>query len=306
MQEQVARAWAELTARRQKVLEAGSAHRVVVTTVVVVVVIMLADFTDIIEKGTSDELLLARIAWDQLPRHMAIIMDGNGRWAAQRSRPRIVGHRAGVEAVRAAVDTGARLSLQALTLYAFSTENWKRPRPEVAALMRMLKRYLQLELDAIDKQNIRFQAIGQTAALSESVRHEIHKASERTAANTGMVLSVALNYGGRAEIVDACRAAVRRLHQEGHHPDEITEERIAQELYTKNLPELDLLVRTSGEMRISNFLLWQAAYSEIYVTETLWPDFRRAHLLEAVIDYQRRDRRFGGIARTCQSLEARG
>ena len=256
---------------------------------------MLSDFAEVVEKGSRDEALLARVAWDRLPRHVAIIMDGNGRWAARRGQPRVAGHRAGVEAVRAAVDTGARLGLGALTLYAFSTENWKRPRLEVDALMRMLKRYLRLELDEVDRQNIRFQTIGRTDALPESVRREIHKASQRTEANTGMILSVALNYGGRAEIVDAACAAVRRLLREGRAPDQITEEAIARELYTRGLPELDLLVRTSGEMRISNFLLWQAAYSEIYVTETLWPDFRRTHLLEAVVDFQSRNRRFGGL-----------
>jgi undecaprenyl diphosphate synthase len=256
---------------------------------------MLSDFAEIVKKGTREEALLATISWDRLPRHVAIIMDGNGRWAAQRGHPRIAGHRAGVEAVRAAVDTGARLGLQALTLYAFSTENWKRPRYEVDALMRMLRRYLRLELDEIDRQNIKFQTIGRTGALAENVRREIARATERTAKNRGMVLTVALNYGGRAEIVDACRAAVRRLMDEGNPADEITEERVANELYTRNLPELDLLVRTSGELRISNFLLWQSAYSEIHVTETLWPDFRQLHLLEAVVDYQGRDRRFGGL-----------
>ncbi|HEX3254013.1 MAG TPA: isoprenyl transferase [Pyrinomonadaceae bacterium] len=256
---------------------------------------MLSDFTGVVQKGTREETLLGAVAWDRLPRHIAIIMDGNGRWAAQRGQPRIAGHKAGVEAVRAAVDTGARLGINALTLYAFSTENWKRPRYEVDALMRMLRRYLRLELDAIDRQNIKFQTIGRTAALPENVRHEIARATEQTARNKGMILTVALNYGGRAEIVDAARAAVRRLVDEGGRPDELTEERIASELYTRNLPELDLLVRTSGELRISNFLLWQSAYSEIYVTETLWPDFRRVHLLEAVVDYQRRDRRFGGL-----------
>jgi undecaprenyl diphosphate synthase len=256
---------------------------------------MLRDFAEVVQKGTRDELLLASIAWDRLPRHVAIIMDGNGRWAAQRSQPRIAGHRAGVEAVRAAVDTGARLGLGALTLYAFSTENWKRPRYEIDALMRMLRRYLRLELDEIDRQNIKFQTIGRTGELVANVRREIARATERTANNKGMVLTVALNYGGRAEIIDACRAAVRRLQDEGNPPDEVTEERIANELYTRNLPDLDLLVRTSGELRLSNFLLWQAAYSEIYVTETLWPDFRRVHLLEAIVDYQRRNRRFGGL-----------
>src|ERR1041384_4541542 len=256
---------------------------------------MLADFADVVEAGWGDEALLARIAWERLPRHVGIIMDGNGRWAAQRGQPRIFGHRAGVEAVRAAVDTGARLRLGALTLYAFSTENWKRPRLEVDALMRMLKRYLRIELDSIDRQNIRFQPIGRIDGLRDSVRRELQRAVERTGHNTGMVLSVALNYGGRAEIVDAVRDAVRALVAEGRAPEEIAEEDIGRNLYTRGLPELDLLVRTSGELRISNFMLWQAAYSEIYVTETLWPDFRRVHLLEAVVDYQRRDRRFGGL-----------
>ena len=256
---------------------------------------MLTDFTEVVEKGSRDDALLSSIDWERLPRHVAIIMDGNGRWAAQRGQPRVAGHRAGVEAVRAAVDTGARLGLAALTLYAFSTENWKRPRYEVDALMRMLRKYLRIELDEIDRQNIRFQTIGRTEALATNVREEIARASERTAKNTGMVLSVALNYGGRAEIVDACRAAMRKLTAEGKSPDELTEEGIARELYTRDLAELDLLVRTSGELRISNFLLWQSAYAEIHVTETLWPDFRRGHLLEAVVEYQQRSRRFGGL-----------
>src|ERR671938_1961054 len=168
---------------------------------------MQADFAEVVEKGSREEALLARVRWDRLPRHVAVIMDGNGRWAAMRGQPRIAGHRAGVEAVRAAVDTGARLGLEALTLYAFSTENWKRPRLEVDALMRMLKRYLRLELDEINRQNIRFQPVGRTDALRESVRRELQRAVERTGRNTGMVLSVALNYGGRAEIVYALRAS---------------------------------------------------------------------------------------------------
>src|SRR6266850_11433 len=259
---------------------------------------MLSDFTGLIKAGTREERLLAAIAWDRLPRHVAIIMDGNGRWAAQRGQPRIAGHRAGVEAVRAAVDTGARLGLGALTLYAFSTENWKRPRYEVDALMRMLRKYLRIELAEINRQNIRFQTIGRTEALAPRVKDEIARASQQTAANTGMVLSVALNYGGRAEIVDACRAAMRKLTAEGKSPDELTEDEIARELYTHDLAELDLLVRTSGELRISNFLLWQSAYAEIHVTETLWPDFRRVHLLEAIVAYQKRGRRFGGLKDT--------
>ena len=224
---------------------------------------MLKDFSNVVKPGSADQKLLAAIDWERLPRHVAIIMDGNGRWAARRGQPRIAGHRAGVEAVRASVDTGARLGLGALTLYAFSTENWKRPRYEVDALMRMLRKYLRIELDEIHRQNIRFQTIGRTEALTPRVREEIARASEQTASNSGMVLCVALNYGGRAEI--------------------------------------DLLVRTSGEMRISNFLLWQAAYSEIYVTDTLWPDFRRLHLLQAIADYQQRSRRFGGLKLVTES-----
>jgi undecaprenyl diphosphate synthase len=161
--------------------------------------------------------------------------------------------------------------------------------------MRMLRKYLRLELDEINRQNIRFQTIGRIEALAPTVRQEIARASEQTASNSGMVLSVALNYGGRAEIVDACRAAMLRLQSEGKSIDDLSEDQIERELYTRNLPELDLLVRTSGELRISNFLLWQSAYAEIYVTETLWPDFRRVHLLEAVVDYQQRSRRFGGL-----------
>src|SRR3989449_4972758 len=197
---------------------------------------MLSDFAGKVKKGTREEVLLGTIDWDRLPRHVAIIMDGNGRWAAQRGQPRIAGHRAGVEAVRAAVDTGARLGLGALTLYAFSTENWKRPRYEVDALMRMLRRYLRLELDEIDKQNIRFQTIGRTSELASNVRLEITKATERTAANTGMVLSVALNYGGRAGIVYGCRAAVRRLVGGGKFPYEVTGGEIAGERFTQGLP----------------------------------------------------------------------
>jgi len=252
---------------------------------------MLSDFTGVVNKGTREESLLSAIAWDRLPRHVAIIMDGNGRWAAQRGQPRIAGHRAGVEAVRASVDTGARLGLQALTLYAFSTENWKRPRYEVDALMRMLRRYLRIELDEIDRQNIKFQTIGRTGALADNVRKEIERATERTAQNKGMILTVALNYGGRAEIVDAARRAIAA----GVPADELDEQRFGDFLYTAGQPDPDLLIRTSGEMRVSNFLLWQIAYSEIWVTETLWPDFRCRHLLDAIVAYQKRDRRYGGI-----------
>jgi undecaprenyl diphosphate synthase len=262
---------------------------------------MRTDFAEVVKPGTPDFALLEQIDWDRLPRHLAIIMDGNGRWAAQRSQPRIAGHRTGVESVRAAVDTAARLGLGALTLYAFSTENWKRPRAEVDALMRMLRRYLRQEFEAIHRQNIRLKAIGRLEALSKIIQTELSSAIQRTSNNTGMVLSVALNYGGRAEIVDACRGAVRELVAAGASPDAITEEAIQRHLYTRDLPELDLLVRTSGELRISNFLLWQSAYSEIVVTPTLWPDFRRVNMLEAIIEFQRRERRFGGVERVAHA-----
>lgn len=256
---------------------------------------MLSNFSEVVKSNTHDDALLKQIVWERVPRHVAIIMDGNGRWAAKRNMPRIAGHKAGVEAVRASVDTGARLGLGALTLYAFSTENWKRPRLEVNALMRMLRHYLRAELDDLTRKGIRFQAVGRIEGLDEKVQRDLAMAAERTGNNKGMVLSVALNYGGRAEIVDACREAMTELIAKGKGADDLTEDLISAHLYTSNLPDLDLLVRTSGELRISNFLLWQNAYSELYVTETLWPDFRRKHLLEAVIEYQRRDRRFGGV-----------
>jgi undecaprenyl diphosphate synthase len=256
---------------------------------------MLSNFSEVIKPHSRDEALLKQIAWERVPRHVAIIMDGNGRWAAKRNKPRISGHKAGVEAVRASVDTSARLGLSALTLYAFSTENWKRPRLEVDALMRMLRHYLRAELEDLTSKGIRFQAIGRIEGLDKKVQKDLAMAEERTKDNNKMILSVALNYGGRSEIVDACREAMKNLIAEGKNENELTEDLISQNLYTRNLPELDLLVRTSGELRISNFLLWQNAYSEIYVTETLWPDFRREHLLEAIIEYQKRDRRFGNV-----------
>ncbi|MDQ4121323.1 MAG: isoprenyl transferase [Acidobacteriota bacterium] len=256
---------------------------------------MLSNFTEIVEPDSPDAALLAQIDWERIPAHVAVIMDGNGRWAAKRRKPRIAGHRAGVESVRAIVDTGARLGLKALTLYAFSTENWKRPPLEVAALMRMLRRYLRIEIDELNRQNIRFQPIGRIEGLSDSVQRDLNWAGDITRLNKGMVLSVALNYGGRAEIVDAARAAATEILKRGGKIEDLSEDNIAANLYTRGLPELDLLVRTSGEMRVSNFLLWQVAYSEIVVTKTLFPDFRRTDLLEAIIEFQKRDRRFGGI-----------
>src|SRR5262245_28954565 len=256
---------------------------------------MLSDFATVVKKGSHDATLLHALDWDRLPKHVAIIMDGNGRWAAQRGQPRIAGHRAGVEAVRAAVDTSARLGLEALTLYAFSVENWKRPPFEIEALMTFLKEYLRKELENIHRNNIRFQTIGRTNELDESVQFELRSAIRKTAGNTGMILNVALNYGGRVEMVDAFCNLMEKFQREGRSPESITENEITRHLYTADLPDPDLLIRTSGEMRVSNFLLWQIAYSEIYVTNTLWPDFRRPDIFAAIINYQKRERRFGGL-----------
>lgn len=259
---------------------------------------MLEDFAGLIEPDSREEQLLHQIDFTRLPRHVAVIMDGNGRWAKRRHLPRVAGHRAGVEAVRATVDTGARLGLEALTLYAFSVENWKRPPFEIEALMTFLKEYLRKEIETLNRNNIRFQAIGRTSELDESVQFELRSATRKTAGNTGMVLNVALNYGGRIEMVDAFRRIYEKFEREGRPADAITEAEISRHLYTAEVPDPDLMIRTSGEMRVSNFLLWQIAYAEIYVTETFWPDFRRPDLFAAIIDYQKRERRFGGLSET--------
>ena len=241
--------------------------------------------------GSPDESLARQVNFEQLPAHIAIIMDGNGRWAAQRHLPRVEGHRAGIDSVRDVVETSARLGIDVLTLYAFSVENWKRPRAEVATLMMLLKRYIRLELNTLLQNNIRFQVIGRPEELSPDVQDELEFGIGKTAKNTGMLFNIALNYGGRAEIVDAARRAIAS----GMSPDDLDEARFGSLLYTAGQPDPDLLIRTSGEMRISNFLLWQIAYSEIWVTERLWPDFRRRDLLDAVVAYQKRERRYGGI-----------
>ena len=233
----------------------------------------------------------------RLPRHVAVIMDGSGRWAERHFRPRVAGHLAGVEAVRATVETCARLHLPALTLYAFSAENWKRPEAEVKFLMRLLRRYLRSETANLDRQNIRLEAIGRLQELPPAVRADLAQARAATAANTGMVLTLALNYGARDELVDACQALLEEARAAGALDQlQVTEAALARHLYTASLPEPDLLIRTSGELRVSNFLLWQIAYAEIWVTPVLWPDFRGTHLLQALLDYQRRERRFGGLA----------
>ncbi len=242
--------------------------------------------------GHPDEALVRQVNFERLPAHIAIIMDGNGRWAAQRHLPRVEGHRAGIDAVRDTVETAARMGLGVLTLYAFSVENWKRPVSEVSTLMRLLKRYLRSELDTLLTNDIRFRVIGRMEELSPDIQDELRTAIERTARSKGMLFNIALNYGGRAEIVDAAR----RVIESGIRPEALDEEAFARFLYTAGQPDPDLLIRTSGEMRVSNYLLWQIAYAEIYVTETLWPDFRRRHLLEAVLAYQKRERRYGGIA----------
>jgi undecaprenyl diphosphate synthase len=245
-----------------------------------------------IPAGHPDETLVRQINFDRLPAHVAIIMDGNGRWAAQRHLPRVEGHRAGIDAVRDTVETAARLGVGVLTLYAFSMENWKRPAAEISTLMMLLKRYLRSELKTLLTNNIKFNVIGRMEDLSQDIQDELRAAIDRTAKDNGMLFNIALNYGGRAEIVDAARRAI----ESGIRPEHLDEQRFASFLYTAGQPDPDLLIRTSGEMRVSNYLLWQIAYAEIYVTETLWPDFRRRHLLEAVLAYQKRERRYGGIS----------
>jgi undecaprenyl diphosphate synthase len=254
-----------------------------------------------IPPGSPDETLARQVNFEQLPAHIAIIMDGNGRWAAQRHLPRVEGHRAGIDSVRDVVETSARLGIGVLTLYAFSVENWKRPRTEINTLMTLLKRYLRLELSTLLRNNIRFRVIGREEELSADVRHELEIGVRQTADNSGMLFNIALNYGGRAEIIDAAK----RVLGAGINPDDLDERRFSEFLYTAGQPDPDLLIRTSGEMRVSNFLLWQIAYSEIWVTETLWPDFRRRHLLEAVVAYQKRDRRYGGIKPSPVALGAK-
>ena len=260
----------------------------------------LADVLAVVPPGSPEDALIRRVDFGRLPRHIAIIMDGNGRWAASRSLPRVEGHRAGIDAVRDSVETSARLGISVLTLYAFSVENWKRPDTEISALMGLLKHYLRAELKSLLKNNIRFKVIGQPDRLSKDIRQELESAEARTASNTGMQFNIALSYGGRAEIVDAARRAMKS----GVNPDSLDEPAFASFLYTAGQPDPDLLIRTSGEMRVSNFLLWQIAYAEIWVTEALWPDFRARHLFEAIVEYQKRDRRYGAI--NSQPVGAKG
>jgi undecaprenyl diphosphate synthase len=238
--------------------------------------------------------LLEKLDLTRLPRHVAVIMDGNGRWAQKRHLPRIAGHRSGTQSARTTIETCARLKIEALTLYAFSVENWRRPKTEIDFLMALLREYLRKEMPLIQKNNIRMRFLGRMDELPVGVQNDVRDAMEKTAGNQGMVLCVALNYGGRAEIVDAMNAILSERN--GHGASiKVTEEQLSRHLYTEGLPDPDLLIRTSGEMRVSNFLLWQIAYAEIFVTETLWPDFNRARLLEALLEFQKRERRYGGI-----------
>jgi undecaprenyl diphosphate synthase len=238
--------------------------------------------------------LLEKLDLARLPRHVAVIMDGNGRWAQKRHLPRIAGHRSGTQSARTTIETCARLKIEALTLYAFSVENWRRPQTEIDFLMALLREYLRKEMPLLQKNNIRMRFLGRIDELPQGVQNDVRDAMEKTAENKGMVLCVAVNYGGRAEIVDAMNAIL--AERNGHAAmSKVTEEQLSRHLYTDGLPDPDLLIRTSGEMRVSNFLLWQIAYAEIFVTETLWPDFNRARLLESLLEFQKRERRYGGI-----------
>jgi len=246
-----------------------------------------------VTRETGEAHLLAQIDLERLPQHIAMIMDGNGRWAKKRHLPRIAGHRAGIRAVRQSVETAARLGVPYLTLYAFSLENWKRPHTEIKLLMDLLREYLKKEIAELNRQNIRLGVIGRIEELPKTVQKDLTNALEKTGNNSGLRLTLALNYGARAEMVDAVRKLAEKLKSNGSV--DITEAMLSQCLYTRDMPDPDLLIRTSGELRVSNFLLWQIAYAEIWVTETLWPDFTQNDLFQAIIDYQKRERRYGGL-----------
>jgi len=281
--------------------------------------------------SVEESELLQQLDLSRMPRHVAVIMDGNGRWAQRRHLPRIAGHRYGTKTARTTIETCARLNIEALTLYAFSVENWRRPKVETDFLMQLLREYIRKEMPLIQRNNIRMRFLGRIDELPPGVQKDVRQATEQTAANTGMCLCIAFNYGGRAEIVDAMNAILaqrsgngsnghaanghgvskrnghvsanngngdpeQHKHAEGNgHFQRITEDEVSSYLYTEGLPDPDLLIRTSGEMRVSNFLLWQIAYAEMYVSETLWPDFNRARLLESLVEFQKRERRYGGL-----------
>jgi undecaprenyl diphosphate synthase len=237
---------------------------------------------------------------EHLPKHLAIIMDGNGRWAKAKGKPRAFGHEAGFRAVRSIVEACARLEIPYLTLYAFSTENWFRPKKEVDILMRILLSALKSELETMQKNNIKLQTVGGISTLPGVILEELERVIEQTSQNTGMVLTLALSYGGREELVSMAKVLAEKVKNGLIHEQDIDESVVNEHLYTAEMPDVDLLIRTSGEMRISNFLLWQSAYAELYFTERYWPDFREEHLLEALTDYQNRERRFG---KTSEQLE---
>jgi len=240
--------------------------------------------------------LFAKLDPERLPQHIALIMDGNGRWARRRHLPRIAGHKQGVTAVRDVIKLASRIGLKAMTLYAFSAENWKRPKTETSFLMALLRTYLKNDVPLMNEHNIQLRYIGRTHELPPSVQERMAWAEEQTAKNTGMIMTLALNYGARAELIDAFRSIVEAAANNGGLADlNIDEELISSHLYAADLPDPDLVIRTSGEMRLSNFLLWQLAYTEIYVTQTLWPDFDGDHLLEALEDFQKRERRYGNV-----------
>ena len=248
------------------------------------------------ELTPEERAVYATLTPARLPEHVAIIMDGNGRWAGLRSLKRFLGHQQGAKNVQLVTETASRIGLPWLTLYAFSLENnLRRPRAEVSFLMRLLRSYLESNLQRMMDNNVRIRYIGRTHELPPDVQERMQWAAEETARNTGTVLTLALNYGGRSEMVDAFRALSAELKHKGLSADRVTEEDIHRHLYIAHMPDPDLLIRTSGEMRLSNYLLWQVAYAEIFVTERLWPDFRGIHLLEAIADFQRRERRYGGL-----------
>ena len=251
-----------------------------------------------IDELTADErTIYSSLKPGSLPEHVAIIMDGNGRWAGKRSLKRFLGHQQGAKSVQLVTETASRIGLPWLTLYAFSLENnLRRPKAEVNFLMRLLKSYLESNVQRMMDNNVRIRYIGRTHELPSEVQDRMQWAQETTARNTGTTLTLALNYGARSEMVDAFRGLAAEMRQKHMPIDRITEEDIHRHLYTAHMPDPDLLIRTSGEMRISNYLLWQIAYTEIYVTDRLWPDFRGVNLLEAIADFQRRERRFGGLS----------
>lgn len=253
---------------------------------------MRQDLEGFIEPGSEEEKLVNLLDFSRLPRHVAVIMDGNGRWAKKRKLLRIEGHKAGAESVREIIETCARLGIKVLTLFTFSKENWKRPKREVATLWRLLEQYLKREDKVLVKNKFRLKVIGQLEEIPASVRKELERVEELTQNNDRLTIVLAINYGGRAEIVDGVK---KILKEKGIDIDALDEEKFSSYLYTAHLPEPDLLIRTSGELRVSNFLLWQIAYSEIWITEEYWPDFKRKHMLQAVLDYQRRERRYGDI-----------